>query len=319
MGSNSELYERVTGFLAPNSLDDYLHSGTSGDYTLSETSYVGFNIPEAAIDAQIYHWFHPELGIVSGGIIIWQGLRETSADADYIDYRNFMPYPSGSVTVQQYPTGVRVEVLEPMKRLKVSFESPDGRTRLEMISEAVMPPAGRADGKHFAQAMRNRGELVLNGVSHRIDGHFTRDRSYDAPRAEIQRPIPPMTWGAAVFGDDLALHFVGFDAPEQSEDAIQWGYVWDGNSLATPVSMQKVTTREADGVTPDGAELEIVDDRGRTFSMKATMLARLPMSFWPNMITNLILMRYELPDGRVGYGDYQDIVFNTFLREARVK
>jgi hypothetical protein len=152
-------------------------------------------------------------------------------------------------------------------------------------------------------------------VRHDVDSYFTRDRSYRTARPELGHPIAPQTWGAAVFGDDLAFHFVGADGDDLSASNLRWGYVWRDGELHAPVRMRKRTIRGDDGVRPVGSEIEIEESGGLRHVMRGTVVALLPMCFWPNMVTHLGLTRYEL-NGRTGYGDYQDIVFGQTLREV---
>jgi len=312
-----ELYPTEEGFREPTAADELLHRDLppDADYTLSETSYFGFSVPEADINCEIYAWFHPKLEVLSGGLMIYQGYKTLPGQADYLDYRNALPYPEGDLDDVHYPTGVRVRVVKPLERVEIDFASPDGQTRLELTCTSIMPPAGRADGKHFVQAMKCTGELVLRGQRYEIDSYFTRDRSYLLPRAEVEHPVPPISWIAAVFGEDLAIHAVGFDSDELDEKAVHWGYVWRDGELRGLRAMRKKTLRAADAVWPTGVELELLDSRGDTYLLRGTGRAMLPFPFWPNMITNLMLTRYELA-GRVGYGDYQDIHFGHTLRAA---
>lgn len=310
-------YAHQEGFAEVLAEHEFLHDDVpDADYTLSETSYLGFNVPAAGINAEIYHWFHPRLGLVSGGLMIWQGRKALTAEADFLDYRNFLPAP-GDIADVTYPTGVHVKVVEPLRHLEIDFASADGATRLQLTSRAVMPPAVRADGKHFAQAMHNTGTLVLDGREHEIDSYFTRDRSWQSPRPELAVEMPPLTWAGAVFGEDLALHVVAHDHPELAPDGLRWGYVWRDGELRQAVALRKRTLRDADGVTTRGAELELRDSAGEVHRITASAVALLPMAFWPNMLTQLVLMRYELDDGRVAFGDYQDIVFGNVVRSLR--
>jgi len=309
------LYPTEEGFVQPFPADEFLHRDlpADADYTLSETSYFGFNIPEASIDCEIYAWFHPTLRIVSGGLMIFQGYKQLAGQADYLDYRNAMPAPDGDIDDVHYPTGVRIRVIEPLEHIEITFASPDGQTTLDLTCRAIMPAAGRTDGKHFVQAMKCTGELVLRGERHRIDSYFTRDRSFNLPRAEVEHPVDPFSWVAGVFGDDLAFHAVGPDSEELSTDAARWGYVWRDGELRGLASMRKKTFRDAGPIWPTGVELELVDTRGDSYLIRGTGQSMLPFPFWPNMITNLMFTRWEL-DGRVGYGDYQDIHFGHTLR-----
>jgi hypothetical protein len=310
----TDLYHQRKGSSAAQISDEFLHeSPPSYDPTLSETSYLGFNIPEMGINCEIYHWFHPSLRVMSGGIMIWRGNHTFAPQADYFDYRNYLPYPENDIADITYPTGVRVQVVTPLQELHVDFTSPDATTWLDLTCRAIMPPARRADGTHFAQAVRCTGELVLAGEAHRIDGHFTRDRSWSSPRPEDPHPIQPMTWGAAVFGDDLALHFVGPDSNDLDETAMRWGYAWRNSEIHELTRMRKVTRRGPDGITPIGVAIDLEDATGYIYHLVGESRAVLPVPFWPNMLTLISQMHYRL-DGRSGYGDYQDIHYGHSLR-----
>jgi hypothetical protein len=309
------VYTTQAGFTEVAPEHEYLHpdDARAGDYTVGETSYLGFNVPEANISCEIYHWFHPVLGVASGGLMIWRGDKVITSEAEYLDYRNFLPWPEDGIADVTYPTGVRVRVVEPLELVELGFSSPDGSTRFEVESRAIMPAAGRLDGLHFAQAVHNTGELTFEGEAYSVDSYFTRDRSWGRPRPEVVIDEPPLTWLGAAFGDELAIHLTAHDSAELDADGVRWGYVWRDGELREPVAMRKSTVRE-EGVWAVGSEMAILDSAGESYTIKATGIARLPMHFWPNMLTQLVLMRYELDDGRVTYGDYQDIVFGNLRR-----
>jgi hypothetical protein len=306
-------YPTLAGFSEPPPDAELLHQESpDADFTQSETSYLGFNIPEAGIDCMIYHWFHPHLQVMSGGILLYQGYKQFTGQGEYVDYRNFLPYPDQIEDVR-YPTGVHVKVIEPLSALDLDFASPDGSVRFEVACRAIMPAAERPDRAHFAQAMRCEGELVLGGTTYPIDGFYTRDRSYSQPRPEDPHPIAPTTWVVAVFGEELAFHIVGSDTDELTDEQLRWGYVWNDGQLRRPVKMRKSTVRADDGMTPIGTTIELEDETGETYLLEGTGIANLPMSFWPNMTTHLMLTEYRLGD-RIGHGDYQDVHFGHWLR-----
>jgi hypothetical protein len=307
------LYATREGFSEPTPEAESLHrEAPDAHHALSETSYLGFNVPEAGIDCMVYHWFHPRLQVMSGGILLYQGYKAVAGQGEYVDYRNFLPYPDQIGDIH-YPTGIHVKVVEPLKALDIDFASRDGTVRFELACRAIMPVAERADRTHFVQAMRCEGELLLNGTRHAIDSFHTRDRSYSQIRPEDPYPIAPTTWGAAVFGEDLAFHFVGADSGELTEEHLRWGYVWNHGELRRPVRMRKHTMRADDRMTPIGATIELEDDAGEKYLLEGRGIANLPMSFWPNMMTHLMLTEYRLGD-RIGHGDYQDVQFGHWLR-----
>lgn len=309
------LYPTEEGFLPATASDEFLHPDVpdDADFTLSETSYFGFNVPEADISCEIYAWFHPTLGLVSGGLMIFQGYKTLAGQAEYLDYRNVLPFGPGDIDDVQYASGVRVKVVKPLEEILIEFDAPQDETSFSVTYRAVMPPALRADGKHFVQVMKVTGELTLRGETHVVDSWFTRDRSFLLPRSEAPHPVDPISWTAIVFGDDLAFHVVGRDAATLDPGAADWGYVWRDGELRAVDAMRKTTTRDEGGVWPLSVEIELRDSHGDTYLLRGTGRAMLPFPFWPNMITNLMFTRWEL-DGRIGHGDYQDIHFGHSLR-----
>lgn len=314
--SSPGLYPTEEGFVEPAPHDELLHEPpVSDDHTLSETSYFGFNVPEADISCEIYAWFHPTLKVMSGGLMIYQGYKSIVGQAEYLDYRNVLPYPDTDIDHVRYPCGVQIDVVDPLHHIHIRFDSDEDDTHIDVHCRAIMPAAGRPDGKHFVQAVKCVGELTLRGQRHAVDSYFTRDRSYHLPRSEQPHPVDPTSWMAAVFGDDLAFHCVGSDSDTLSSDALRWGYIWADGELHALTAMRKVTRRLPGTIWPVGVELELADSRGNTHRLTGAGRALLPMPFWANMLTNLMLTRWEYA-GRTGFGDYQDIHFGHTLRTA---
>jgi hypothetical protein len=304
-----------TSLQHPAAADDLLHHIASDDYTLVETSYYGFNIPSAAINVEIFHWFHPVLGTSSGGVLIWSGDKADSLHAEYVDFRAHMPYPAddGAATLT-FPTGVTITVVDPLRAIDIAFDAPADDVSFDVSLRAIMPAVGPGPG-HLCQAVSTKGHLVLNSQHHAVDGWFTRDRSWSNPRSEQAHPIPPITWAAAVFDDHLAMHFVGFESDELSDQALQWGYLWKDGELRSLTRLRKHTERALDGMSPRTVDVVFEDSAGELHSLRGERQARLPFSIWPNMVTEFTQMRWDYGD-RTGYGDLQDVQFANFRRAA---
>lgn len=299
--------------------DEFLHPiGPDADARLTETQYFCFNIPSAGINGEIYVWLHPVSGVVSGGLWIWQGNKPWHIAADYHNYQLFMPMPA-QIGDYALPNGLTIKVLEPLKSFLVTFADAARDTSLRLQLTAIMPPAGRGNGGHLTQAMRTRGELMLRGQHHRIDGFATRDRSWGEPRSEAVQGGPPWSWTTGVFDENFAFHVTAFDSRELHPEwegrydsagaNLLWGYVWKDSRL---VGLKRVTQRcltEEDGVTPRRIELALVDTEGREFSIQGTSVARCPWMAWLNQQTFFCLTRWEC-EGRVGWGDIQHVVSN---------
>jgi hypothetical protein len=295
-------------------------------FELVETSYFGFNIPEENINGEIYHWIHPNLGMSTGGVYIWQGVKPLEIAAEYMDYRTYMPMPQSIVNCT-WPSGVRIDMIEPTKRFRLEYTDAERETKFDFESIATMPLAVRPDGKHFTQAMKTDGTLTLRGKEYKIDGYFTRDRSWGDKRSEKPIPMPPLGWTVGVFDDSFAFHVAAFDTPEwHPEWATQyphvkagenhlWGYMWFEGRLSGIARVDMFVTRAADGITPQSLDMHVEDTDGRSYDIRGTMQAQLPFNTWHNMCAIFSMMRWEC-NGKVGYGDHQDCNFNDHASRA---
>ncbi|WP_040841410.1 DUF7064 domain-containing protein [Nocardia brevicatena] len=296
----------------------------------TETVYLGFCIPEERISGQIYSWLHPFQRQASGGVFIYQGFNPIWLQAEHYDYRMVLPYPETDLDDIDFGNGLTLQVREPLQQIDVQYRSTDGSVTLDLRYDAIMPAAGRLDGKHLAQTMRTTGTLRLRDKTYEVNSFFTRDRSWNQVRSEKPQPIPPLTWGAATFGEDLSFHFVGFDAyhraPEWADDfdsgslpdSLRWGWVWTEGELRGLNRMEKRTIRGADGIAPDRAEVELTDTRGTVYSLTGRSIAHIVHPAFPNLLVEWALMEYDL-DGRTGYGDYQDCMFTDHVRRHAVR
>lgn len=306
--------------------DDRLHPAPpDAPASLTETSYFGFNVPERNLNGEVYVWFHPALRVVSAGVLVWSGFKRTTLAADYFDYRTYLPWPDGDLDDLALANGLRIRTEKPLERWACEWQDAARNTSLSLQSSALMPPAAPAQGGHLVQAVRTRGELVLHGERIPIDGFFTRDRSWGAPRPEDPYPIPPLGWMAGVFGPDLAFHVSGFDDPElgpawagryaipRPGQTLRFGYVFRGGQTFAITRMSRLTERAPDGVEPRAVRLEIDDSGGRTHAIRGEITSCLPWHVWPNVLTYFCQTRWTWND-RTGHGDVQDMNFGDHLR-----
>ena len=304
--------------------DEFLHAASpSGHYRATETSYFGFSIPEHRINAEIYIWYHPVLNVMGAGIFIYRGLRSLSLTGDYVVHYHYLPMPKDISDYSIEEIGLKVRVLEPLKSIQIDHQDLNAEVSFSLRSDAVMPPAVRPGGFHFTQAMKTSGELNLRGEKFRIDGYFSRDRSWGQERNEHGLNIPPLTWAVGIFDQDYAFHGMGMDSPESKPHwlsryplepghNLSWGYIYRNRTTYAVVSMRQLTTREPDGLIPRTIELELVDSGGEKIELYGVVNARLLWQTWQQMNAWFCQVRWQAKRGVVV--DFQDIQYSDFTR-----
>jgi hypothetical protein len=206
------------------------------------------------------------------------------------------------------------------------MKDPERDVGFEVTFTGALPPLGRPNGHHLVQPMHAVGHLDLYGERIAIDGYFTRDRSWGAERHETPRDLPPITWMTGIVDASCSFHLVAFDDPALHPDwegrfaspkageNLMWGYIHRKGETRSIRAVRKRTLREADGVTPKGFEIGIVDETGETLELNGVITARAPWATWQNVVVYYSLTRWEI-DGRTAWGDCQDIHYNRFVHE----
>jgi hypothetical protein len=315
------------GSYAPE--DDLLHREQNAEHdddSVVETQFLGFNVPAADMHVVNYLWVHPNLHVVSGGTWGFQGIKGQALSAEMFDMRQFMSdrlLEPGDLADYELPSGYRVQVLQPLEKIRVSYDDPLRGNAFDVTLTAIMPPAMLASGKHFDQAMRTEGRLSLRGRSYAVDGYTVRDRSWGETRPEAPRAAPPVLWMTAVFGDDFAVHFTGFEDPASSPvwrevyepdpamQAVNRGWVWLDGELTGVESVTFSTRWDLGTGHPLGIVGRVVDSAGREFELTGTITAACHWNTWPNVEMSICLTRWECR-GRTGYGDTQAAAWTDF-------
>jgi hypothetical protein len=317
--------EALSTFGTVTDKDEYLHGdGPDGD-ALTETWYWGFNIPEAKINCYAYCWVHPNLGVVSAGLFIYQGIKAQHLAAELFDMPAFLSAGVvGDGADIQVPNGLRMNVIDPLKHIHMTYHDPIRETEVDVHLTAVDEPVVRANGKHFEQVMSARGRLVLRGERHDVDSYHVRDRSWSELRPEDHNPAPPYNWVTGVFDDGAWAFNVGsLDDPAHNphwlerypvpaDKAFKDGWVRrDGRTIRLTHASKRVE-REPGTLRPTHISIEMHDAEGGVHHVTGQIIAGLPWGGWHNMNCHLGLVRWELDD-RVGWGDSMDVQWNDYV------
>lgn len=331
------LNAQPSGFGTCTAADELLHHEPvehHHDPALTETQFLGFSVPAAGVHAMGYLWAHPNLRVLSGGAWAWRGLKPSALASELFDMRQFLddgPLRTGDLDDVRLPNGYHVEVVEPLRRLRIGYQDPVRGNAFDVTLTAIMPPAVLPGGRHFDQAMRTEGSLVLRGQRHRVDGYTVRDRSWGENRTEDPHDLPPLHWLTGVFDDDFAFHLTGIQHPstrpvwqslypvgDDVADTMNRGWIWrDGELLALTSAMVQTRWDLGTGY-PTAHRLRLTDSGGRDYAIDGEVTAANNWSAWSNAFFVIGLTRWEY-HGRVGWGDTQTAAWTDFVHHLATR
>ncbi|WP_157083010.1 DUF7064 domain-containing protein [Novosphingobium lentum] len=293
--------------------------------SVSQTWYWGFNVPEAKINAFAYCWTHPNLDVVTGGLMIYQGMKLQTLACELFDIRAFNKLGTivGDGSDIRFPNSMRVEVIEPISKMRLTFDDPARETSVDVTFEGTAAPLMRSNNQHFEQVMRGRGKLVLRGTAYNVDCYNVRDRSWGEPRPEDAAPLPPYTWVTGVFGEDFAFNLGAHDDPARgpewvghyditAETAFRDGWVQVGKEQRRLKRASKITRREFPMCRPISHEITMEDTEGDIYTLTGTVIAQSNWSGWPNANVHLGLVEWHW-NGRTGHGETQEVQWNDYI------
>lgn len=311
--------------------DDLLHPAANGKVSgdsLTETQYFGFSVPEHGIHGLAYLWHHPNLKVVTGGVMAWKGIARRSIDAELFDIRAYMSDAAIANDLHDFrlDNGYGVRIIEPNKAFELTYSDEAKQNRVTLRYDAVTPTIMFGDGTHLEQGLRVTGELTLLGTTYAVDCFNIRDRSWAKLRPENSMPLPPISWLSGVFGKDLFFNcnimdhegsnpFCTGTFSKSPADALTSGWVWDKGELSRVVQAFKTVERDPHDLLPRRMTLHLITSSGRELKIDGELVASCPWATWPNMLANVTLMRWTC-EGQTGYGDCQDVLWSDFARHC---
>lgn len=322
--------EKNLSFGTATAEDDLLHpqfKAMNPSPSLTETQYFGFSIPEENIHALTYLWHHPNLGVVSGGAWVWQGVKRHILHSELINWTVFTGEDVIAKDLWDYKfdNGYQVQTIEPLKRHRLRYTDEQRQNSFDIETDALMEPMLLDTGMHFEQAVRARGELTLRGKTYTVDCTNVRDRSWGQSRSEQHAPTPPIDWMTGVFSDDFMFGCTAFDHPDldpvwkghlqvPGDDPTKGGWIYRDGKLVPVVATRKRVTNDPSTLAPTSAEMLMTDANGRNYEIRGEIVAANRIPLWPNMETWVCLSRWEC-EGQVCYGDLQEVQWHDFIRQ----
>jgi hypothetical protein len=318
------------GFASYSEADDLLHpevnSKEPGD-SLTETQYLGFNIPEHDIHGLGYLWHHPNLGVVTGGAWAFQGIKKHILTSEIFDFTAYMSdrVLKDNLHDYRFENGYGVKVVEPLKQLHMTYADTARKNAIDITFSAITAPVMFGSGMHFEQGLKTSGQLTLRGKEYEVNGFSIRDRSWGQLRPETAMNLPPMTWMTGVFNEDFMFNCSAFDHPDADPEwkghfdlpasaALKGGWIYKDGVVTEIKSIMKRTVHDPETLFPDTIEMEITDSAGAKYNIKGKITAACSWAAWPKFAFPVCLTRWEC-NGLVGYGDSQEAQWPDYVNK----
>ena len=299
--------------------DSWAHHPRPDDPFWNESGLFTFMVPELNLDGYFYVWHRPNMKLTSAGVAVWDDRGSETHDCLYSEWYHFNPMaPETDMFDFRLGNGMSCEVLEPLKRYRLGYDSDE--LQLDLLWEGAYHPPNLhysnsdADGfevwgsVHYEQLGAVSGSITLRGETIPVNCHAFRDHS----RGLRPGPLRNLSGGGFDYGwaserTSFAVTSARPDptAPvtERSVDRIGYGHLVKGGKLARIVGGERVVVeREADG-RPRRVELRLEDEHGRELHARSRVRNCLKWhSLWH---MQWCLAEWEI-DGEAGWGENQD-------------
>jgi hypothetical protein len=305
--------------------DTEFHTPEDADHEWAETNSFAITIPEERLMAFFYVVARKPLGVMLVDVSIFGGLVDTRAELLYIDSRQHLPAPDSLANLQSV-SGLSITASS-IRDYHIDYQGLDG-VEAHLDFRGLMEPFDTADPNHSplasthnwstADAPAHRamyanhfdltghitGTLTVRGHEFEVDCVETMDHSW-GPRPEME--MRSGSWMHAHFGDDLALHWInsiGLSAPADTGHTLRHGYVLEDGQVHGLTHLRLSVNRV--GGFPIEVEAVATDIRGNETVLHGSAVAGGPWSPYTSTVLNAALMRWTLPNGRVGWGVVQE-------------
>ncbi len=278
--------DRTVPPLGPD--DDCFHE-VSDHWWETETVWFSFNIPERRMGGWFYNQVLANQGICNGGAWVWD---DTPVGARYEVRHEGLPMPEGvDLRDAQLPNGNSITMLEPLTRYRVIYSDP-GRFEADLEFEAIMAPHSHPlgvapfwKGRHFDQAGRVTGHVVLEGETIDVDCLSVRDRSWGprpmgptpGKRRDQSKPRPPRPLSGIGYGfgtSSATEAFLAYTIPMVGSDDVSTGYLIRDGRYAQLVSGRRTLEFDPRHRWISRVILDATDEIGRDLHAEGELVSR---------------------------------------------
>lgn len=287
--------------------DDGFHFAQASEkWWETETAWFSFHHPERKLGGWLYTMARPNIGIISGGIWVWDDTTALPWEVPYSANYSALEIPKDQdLTDITLPTGVSIKMVEPTMSYDLGFHD-EGFLEVDLRFDGGMAPRPLTAGnstfgkaRHFDQIGRVHGQIVVHGEKIDIDCWAMRDRTW-GPRPE-DRPRQAAYITSAKDADNGFLAVTN----HKEGDTVSYGFLLQDGHMANLVDGQRTVVRDPENGWITEIRLEATDADGRKLDAVGDPVSRIVIDRRTFIDINS-LVRWSV-DGADWWGEDQDM------------
>jgi hypothetical protein len=306
-------------------VDRFSPTATDDPYW-NESCWFSFSIPEREIHGMVYYFFRPNMKLLMGGPILWDGSGANPWDCLYYDWHHLQPIPDGASKFDfRTHTSLEVEVIEPRKQYALRYDQ--NGFKLDLTWTALEEPhhflgmeieatgMSAENRMHLEQMGRATGTVEVRGERLEVDSFALRDTSWGVRQMD---GVKRGSYFWAIADERTAFHAQTMG--DGDEQRVVGGFLKLDGKTSSLVGGQRLVTDMGE-VTPNRFDLTLEDEAGRAVAMKARVCSNLMVNFYPRVQVVWSLLEVDFGGGVKGWGDIQEFqpmeMFRAMVRGKR--
>jgi hypothetical protein len=306
--------ERSYRTIAPQD-DDFHDEEMTERWWETETNWFSWNVPDRKMGGWTYCQARPNANLCNGGAWVWDDRASYSWEIAYrAEYSGLQLPPRSERDMRdfEWPNGVHVRVLEPLRRYAVSYADP-AALELDLEFEAIMAPnphptgvAPFFTGAHFDQAGHVTGTMILQDEEIPIDCYSVRDRSWGPrPRRRTGQAARSRATNFGGVGYSFCAAGPGeawlvYAVPGPEVEPVSCGFLLRSDEYGHILAGERRPIYDPSTGWPLALEIEAVDEFDRRLSVRGDALSR----HWRGHGGDS-LVHWRWDDGVEGWGEDQ--------------
>lgn len=291
-------------------IDNFCPTQTD-DLYWNESCWFSFSIPEREIHGMIYYFFRPNMNMMMGGPILWDGSGGHTWDCLYYDWHHIQPIPEGADKFNfKTHTSLEVSVVEPRKQYRLQYDHAGFKLDIDwkgleephhFLGMEIEATGMSAENRmHLEQMGRATGTIEYQGETLQIDSYALRDSSWGVRQMD---GVKRGSYFWAILDDDNAFHAQTMgEGPDQK---VVGGFLKKDGVTATLVGGERTNTQMGQ-YTPDSYDLVLKDSMDRTVEVEIRSCSHLMVNFYPRVQVVWSLLEADFGNGAKGWGDIQE-------------